>query len=102
MRVTRSSSQLPSISRGRQITLHIDGRQVEAFEGETILGVMMAEGQRILRHTSKEKRPRSMFCGIGVCYDCLVTVDGRPNTRACHTMVVEGMVVETRSEGRNG
>lgn len=102
MRVTRSNSHLPLIERGRPITLQIDGRQVKAFEGETILGVMMAEGQRILRHTSKTNRPRSMFCGIGVCYDCLVTVDGRPNTRACHTMAAGGMVVETQSGGRNG
>jgi predicted molibdopterin-dependent oxidoreductase YjgC len=36
-----------------------------------------------------------MFCGIGVCYDCLVTIDGEPNARACQTSVAGGLVVET-------
>jgi sarcosine oxidase subunit alpha len=102
MRVTRSNIHLPAVERGQQITLQIDGRKIQAYEGETILGVMMAEGQRVLRHTAKEGRPRGMFCGIGVCYDCLVTVDGIPNTRACHTMVADGMMVETQGGGQNG
>ena len=102
MRVTRSNNHLPSVERGSQITLQIDGRKMQAFEGETILGVMMAEGQRVLRYTPKEGRPRGMFCGIGVCYDCLVIVDGMPNVRACNTMVVDGMVVETQGGRQNG
>ncbi|MCF8038149.1 MAG: (2Fe-2S)-binding protein, partial [Desulfohalobiaceae bacterium] len=38
--------------------------------------------------------PRGFFCGMGVCYDCLVTVDGRPGTRACMTQVEDRMEVE--------
>lgn len=96
MRITQSNFHLSSIERGRPITLQIDGQPVSAFEGETITGVLFAEGQRILRHTMKQGRPRSIFCGIGVCYDCLVTVNGTPNVRACLTLVIEGMVIETR------
>jgi D-hydroxyproline dehydrogenase subunit gamma len=102
MRVKRSNNHLPSVERGRQISLQFDGRKIQAYEGETILGVMMAEGQRVLRYTPKEGRPRGMFCGIGVCYDCLVIVDGIPNTRACSTMVTDGMVVETQGGRNNG
>ena len=79
MRVTQSNSHLILIERGRPITLQIDGHSVSAFEGETIAGALFAEGRRILRHTMKNGRPRSIYCGIGVCYDCLVTVNGTPN-----------------------
>ena len=101
MRVTVSNTQLPSVERGHPITLHVDGHKIEAYEGETILGVMLAAGQRITRHTAKDGRPRGMFCGIGICYDCLVTVNGRPNMRACHTLAANGMMVETQTGGIN-
>jgi predicted molibdopterin-dependent oxidoreductase YjgC len=77
--------------------LQIDGEQVNAFEGETISGAMFAQGRRILRHTMKLGKPRSIFCGIGICYDCLVTVNGTPNIRACVTPVTDGMVIDTKA-----
>lgn len=101
MRVTNSNSQLPCVERGRPVTLQIDGQQVRAFEGETISGAMFAEGRRILRHTIQSGKPRSIFCGIGVCYECLVTVNGTPNIRACQTPVAEGMIVQTQSGGQS-
>ena len=64
--------------------------------GETVASVMLASGSRALRNTRKEGRPRGLFCGIGVCYDCLVVVDGRANVRACMTRAVPGMKVRTQ------
>ena len=40
--------------------------------------------------------PRGVFCGMGVCFDCLVVIDGEPSRRACVTFVTEGMRVETQ------
>ncbi len=98
MRITQSNSHLPFIERGPPITLQIDGQPISAFEGETIAAVLFAEGRRrILRYTMKLGRPRSIFCGIGICYDCLVTVNGAPNVRACLTPVTDGMVIETQT-----
>ncbi len=97
MRIAQSNSHLPAIERGHPISLQVDGQLVSAYEGETIAGVLFAEGRRILRRTMKDRRPRSIFCGIGICYDCLVTVNGVPNVRACLTPVTEGMVVETQT-----
>ena len=53
-------------------------------------------GSRALRNTRKEGKPRGLFCGIGVCYDCLVVVDGRANVRACMTRAVPDMKVRTQ------
>ncbi len=57
--------------------------------------VLLAQGIRTLRHTAKNGRPRGIFCGMGICYDCLVTVNGERNVRACMTPVAPGMAIET-------
>ena len=46
------------------------------------------------RSTRKGARPRGLFCGIGVCFDCLLTVDGEANQRACLVEVRDGMQIE--------
>ncbi len=97
MRVTRSDPELPLAQRGEPITVQVDGRAVAAYAGETVAGLLLAEGIRTFRHTAKRGDARSMFCGIGVCYDCLVTIDGVPNIRACMTPLAQGMAIETRA-----
>jgi predicted molibdopterin-dependent oxidoreductase YjgC len=59
-----------------------EGRLVTARDGQTIGAALLAAGVRTLRITRGDGRPRGMFCGIGVCFDCLVTVDGQ-TARAC-------------------
>jgi hypothetical protein len=76
-----------------EITL--DGRPVPAVAGESVGAALTNAGIRSWRTTRKAGRPRGLFCGIGVCYDCLLTVDGHPNQRACLTPVVPGMRLES-------
>ncbi len=81
------------LERGPELTLTIDGEPVRAFAGETVAAVLFAEGIAWTRRTQRGS-PRGVFCGMGVCFDCLVVVDGVVNTRACMTWVSEGMRVE--------
>jgi predicted molibdopterin-dependent oxidoreductase YjgC len=81
--------------RGAPVTIIVDGAPLPAFVGETIAGALLASGGRAWRHT-RHGQPRGMFCGIGVCFDCLVTVNGTPKVRACLTPVAEGMTVQTQ------
>jgi predicted molibdopterin-dependent oxidoreductase YjgC len=85
--------RLDSTNRGNVITIYINGQPVTAYPGETIAAVLLTEGRRIFRRTDGGQ-PRGLFCGMGICYDCLVTVDELPNVRACVTAVAEGMQVE--------
>jgi predicted molibdopterin-dependent oxidoreductase YjgC len=85
------------VARGPALTVSLDGREVTAYEGETVATVLFAEGV-ISTRTTVAGEPRGVFCGMGVCYDCLVVVDGIPNTRACMTPVSEGMVI-ARQDG---
>ena len=85
------------------IIVSVDARPVSAYAGETVAAVLLAEGIRVFRHTAKRGEPRGIFCGMGICYECLVTVDGVPNVRACVTTVEPGMVIQTgRSEPQHG
>jgi predicted molibdopterin-dependent oxidoreductase YjgC len=89
------SLRLPSghgLERGAAVTLALDGRPVTAFEGESVAAMLLAEGHVTTRFT-RTGEPRGVFCGMGTCFDCLVVVDGVPNTRACVTWVRDGMDV---------
>lgn len=82
----------------RPVIIRVDGVPVQAYAGETVAGVFLAQGRRAWRRTEKLGERRGLFCGIGVCFDCLVTVDGQPHVRACMTVVEEGMAIETHSD----
>ena len=81
--------------RGTPLTLFVDGRTVDAHEGESVAAVLQAEGSTALRRSARLAEPRGLFCGMGVCFECVVRVNGRPNVRACMTPVEGGMRVET-------
>lgn len=83
-----------SVSQVVEIT--VDGKKIKAKKGEMIAAALMANGIRIHRHTAKKQEPRGIFCGIGQCTDCVMTVNGKPNVRTCITPVEEHMVIETQ------
>ena len=90
-----------AFDRGMRIDIIFDGHPVPAFTGETVAAALLAAGRRELRRTSRRSAPRGLYCGIGVCFDCVMTVDGRPNVRTCQIEVRPGMRVESQNgEGR--
>ena len=89
------SSRLPRPSGSTTLAVIVDGEPAEAYPGETVATVMLAIGRQTFRHTDHLHAPRGLFCGMGVCFDCLVTIDGQPNVRACMTPVHAGMVIDT-------
>jgi predicted molibdopterin-dependent oxidoreductase YjgC len=72
-------------ARDAAFTFQFDGRSIAAHPGETIGASLLAAGIRHLRTTRRGGRPRGLFCGIGHCFDCLVTVNGVASQRACLT-----------------
>lgn len=85
-----------AVERGPEIEILVDQQRVRAFEGETVAAALLATGKRILRTTSRRGEPRGLYCGMGVCFECVMTIDGRPNVRTCQTPVRAGMEVETQ------
>jgi len=82
----------------RPLTITLDGEPFAGTEGQTIAGMLLAARRRSWRTTSVDAAPRGVFCGIGVCFDCLVTVNGARDVRACLRRAADGDVVETQHD----
>ncbi|MGM0445589.1 MAG: (2Fe-2S)-binding protein [Bacillota bacterium] len=80
--------------RDKKITFTYNGKEIEAYQDETIAAALYAAGVRVLKASSKYERPRGLFCAIGNCSSCHMVVDGIPNVKTCITKVKEGMVVQ--------
>ena len=90
---SRGDARTPGVRRGRAFTLTFDGPELTAHEGETVLAVLWAAGIRTLHVTARTRQPRGFFCGMGTCFDCLVSIDGRLGVRACMEPARPGMAV---------
>ena len=84
--------RLPS-AQGAVVHLTVDGRLLEAREGDTVAAALLAAGIDTCRTTPISGAPRAPYCMMGVCFDCLVTVDGVGNRQGCLVRVAEGMHV---------
>jgi len=76
------------------ITLTINGRPVRVPAGTVVAIALALAGESRFRR-SVAGHPRGPFCGMGVCFECSVTIDGRPHSRSCQTLCAEGMEVRT-------
>ncbi|NUT97425.1 MAG: (2Fe-2S)-binding protein [Saccharothrix sp.] len=74
----------------------VDGTAVPARPGQTVAAALLAAGRPAWRDTRGGGRPRGLFCGIGVCFDCLVVVNGVPDVRACQRVLVDGDDIRTQ------
>ena len=83
----------------RTVTITVDGHPRTVPAGRTVAATLtLEEGRPGWRTTRRGGESRGLFCGIGVCFDCLATVDGRPGLRTCLVEVAEGMDVRTDAE----
>lgn len=68
---------------GTEVEIQFEGRAYRGVLGQSIAGILLANDVLDWRTSSGGESPRGLFCGIGVCFDCVVTVDGIPDVRAC-------------------
>jgi predicted molibdopterin-dependent oxidoreductase YjgC len=81
--------------KGDSFTVRVDGIELTAYAGDTVAAALVRAGRVSWRRTRLGDRPRGLFCGIGACQDCLVTVDGTAGVRACLAPVAPGTAVST-------
>jgi len=84
--------------RPQPLTLTLDGDELTGVTGQTIAGIALAAGRLSWRRTSVRAQPRGLFCGIGVCFDCIVTVNGERDVRACQRRAQPGDVITTQHD----
>lgn len=87
-------------SSGPAVHIDVDGAAVECRAGDSVAAVLLASGHDACRETAVSGLPRGPYCMMGVCYECLVTIDGQANRQACMTPVREGMRVERQHGAR--
>lgn len=83
-----------------RVTLVLEGRSVQARAGDSVAAAMLEAGVAVFRDTPVSGAPRAPLCLMGVCFDCLVEIDGRPNVQACMTQVTDGMQVRLQHGAR--
>ena len=84
---------------GATLTLTVDGKPIRARTGDSVAAAMLAAGIDRCRTTAVSGALRAPYCLMGVCFDCLVTIDGVGSRQACLVQVRDGMKVETQ-QGR--
>lgn len=83
-------------AKGARIAVTIDGKRTEARAGDSVAAAMLAAGLDHCRTSVVSGERRAPYCMMGVCFDCLVTVDGISNRQGCLIEVREGMRIDTQ------
>jgi len=76
-----------------QITVLVNGAPVAVPSGATVAVAMVLGGQAC--RTSVNGEPRGPLCGMGVCFECRVAINGTPHCRSCQILCEQGMEVRT-------
>lgn len=87
------------VERGASVALTVDGRRIEARTGDSVAAALLVAGMNHCRTTPVSGVPRAPYCLMGVCFECLVTIDGIGSRQACLVPVRDGMRIETQ-QGR--
>jgi len=83
------------------VTVNIEGEDVQAPLGETVAATVLVHNLGYTRTTPLSGDPRAPLCMMGVCFECLMEIDGLPNVQACQVQVAEGMKIR-RQQGVGG
>ncbi|HTZ79158.1 MAG TPA: (2Fe-2S)-binding protein [Stellaceae bacterium] len=85
---------------GARVSLSVDGTPIAASAGDSVAAALLAAGITVCRTTPVSGAPRAPYCMMGICFECLVTIDGVGSRQACLTRVRDGMRVETQQGKR--
>jgi predicted molibdopterin-dependent oxidoreductase YjgC len=88
-------ARLPDVS-AETVAITIDGTPFTARATDSVAAALLAAGRLACRTTPVTGSPRGPWCMMGVCFDCLVAIDGRANQQGCLVTVAEGMRITTQ------
>jgi predicted molibdopterin-dependent oxidoreductase YjgC len=73
------------------VTITIEDRQFKVAASDNVAAAMLCAGIVVARTTAVSGAHRGPYCMMGICFECLVEIDGVPNQQACQTQVRDGM-----------
>jgi predicted molibdopterin-dependent oxidoreductase YjgC len=80
-------------SQGKTVTIWFEEKPISAQEGESVAAALLNAGVEYLRTAPVSGDSRTAYCWMGVCFDCLLEIDGQPNRQSCLIPVQEGMKI---------
>jgi predicted molibdopterin-dependent oxidoreductase YjgC len=92
--------RLPDDTAGSTVTVTVDGERHAARAGDTVAAVLLTSSLGATRVSPVSGQPRAPYCMMGVCFECLVTIDGVGNRQSCLVPVADGMRIETQKARR--
>ena len=87
-------------AQGAPVRVTVNGAELQCRAGDSVAAALFASGMQACRDTAVGEVPRGPYCMMGVCYDCLVTIDGQANQQGCMTAVRDGMKIERQLGAR--
>ncbi len=87
-------------AQGAPVRVTVNGAELQCRAGDSVAAALFAGGMQACRDTAVGEVPRGPYCMMGVCYDCLVTIDGQANPQGCMTAVRDGMKIERQLGAR--
>jgi len=79
--------------------VYVDGERVVVEAGETVAAVLLRTAPHFARTTAVKGGRRAPYCMMGVCFDCLASIDGVASVQSCLVEVRQGMQIK-RQMGR--
>jgi D-hydroxyproline dehydrogenase subunit gamma len=76
------------------ISVQINGKPVRVARGSSVAAAVFQAGEQAF-HYSVSGEPRAALCGMGICFECRLTIDGKRNFKSCQIVATEGMLIET-------
>lgn len=83
------------------VKVFVNGQSVSAFAGDTVAGLLFTIGALKIRRSFNSQLPRGYYCGMGVCWECTVAINGQSGVRACLTEIRDGMRIVTDAESHD-
>lgn len=93
----RDVNEIEGVNRGLTIRIYLGGYSTLAYEGESVASVLFRSRITACSATPLEGLERGYYCGMGICYECVVQVKGVGEVRACRTVVAKDMEVWVQS-----
>ena len=80
------------------ITISFEGTEIQVAPEQTVAAALLSKGHIILKNSVVSGQPRAAFCMMGVCFECLLVINGQPSQQSCLIQVREGMDIKRQVE----
>ena len=81
-------------NKGKLIEIKFEGKLIHAMAGDTVAAALMVAGINNFHYSPVSEEPRGPYCMMGVCFECLVEIDGVGHQQACLVFVRDGMIIK--------